>query len=189
MSGPSDGAGPGPRVIAIALVAANGVIGDGVDQPFRFREDWRRFKATTFGHPLILGHATHRTMGLLAGRTSIVISRDPASVRFPEDPPAGARGIAVASLDEALDVAAGLDREKVFICGGGEVYRAAMGRVDELDITAVHADAAGAVTFPPIDPARWRETERIVGERFDVVRYERIRPQAGGDDGLDGAKG
>lgn len=35
MSGPSGGAGPGPRVIAIALVAANGVIGDGVDQPFR----------------------------------------------------------------------------------------------------------------------------------------------------------
>ena len=189
MSGPSGGAGPAPRVIAIALVAANGVIGDGVDQPFRFREDWRRFKATTFGHPLILGHATHRTMGLLAGRTSIVISRDPASVRFPEDPPAGARGIAVASLDEALDVAAGLDREKVFICGGGEVYRAAMGRVDELDITAVHADAAGAVTFPPIDPARGRAPERIVGERGDVVRYERIRPQAGGDDGLDGAKG
>ncbi|SPF68975.1 dihydrofolate reductase [Propionibacterium ruminifibrarum] len=165
---------PGPRIIAIAMVAANGVIGDGDTQPFTFREDWARFKATTLGHPLILGHATHRAMGLLTGRTSIVISHDPASVRFPDVPPPGARGIAVAGLEEALRVAAGLDQDKVFICGGGQVYRAAMDWVGELDITCVHADADGQVTFPAIDPATWREVERTAGEQFDFVRYERI---------------
>ncbi|SYZ34258.1 dihydrofolate reductase [Propionibacterium australiense] len=165
---------PGPRVIAIAMVAANGVIGDGKTQPFTFGEDWARFKATTLGHPLIVGHATHRAMGLLTGRTSIVISHDPASVRFPDVPPPGARGIAVAGLEEALRVAAGLDREKIFVCGGGQVYRDAMDWVAELDITHVHADADGQVTFPRIDAATWREIERVDGEQFDFVRYERV---------------
>ena len=51
------------RVIAIAVVADNGVIGDGRDQPFKFREDWDRFKATTMGHPLIMGRHTAEVMG------------------------------------------------------------------------------------------------------------------------------
>ncbi|WP_316671049.1 dihydrofolate reductase [uncultured Propionibacterium sp.] len=175
MSGAAAGGRPtGPRVIAIAAVAANGVIGDGACQPFGFREDLRRFRAVTMGHPMILGHVTHRIMGLLGGRTSVVISRDPASVRFPPDPPRGSRGIAVPSLAEALRVAAGLDRDRVFVCGGGQVYRAAMDWVGELDITRVHADAAGPVTFPEIDAATWREVERVGGELFDFVRYERV---------------
>lgn len=32
------------RIIAIAIVADNGVIGDGARQPFEFAEDWARYK-------------------------------------------------------------------------------------------------------------------------------------------------
>lgn len=177
---PGAGPGSGPRIIAIAVLAANGVIGDGASQPFSFREDWARFKRTTLGHPLVVGHRTHRAMGLLPGRTSIVMSHDPASVVFPESPPAGSRGIAVHDLDEALALAAGLDEDRVFICGGGQVYRAAMDRVDELDLTLVHAEATGQVTFPAVDPARWREIERVPGKQFDFVRYVRADAPAPG---------
>ena len=38
-----------PELVLVALVAANGVIGDGRDQAFRFREDFARFKAKLQG--------------------------------------------------------------------------------------------------------------------------------------------
>ena len=96
------------RITAIAIVDANGVIGDGERQPFEIAEDWARFKRVTHGHPLIMGRRTHDAIGRwLPGRTTIVVTRTPASVDLPAD--GRATGHAVASLEEALDLAAGLD--------------------------------------------------------------------------------
>ena len=156
------------RVIAIAVVAENGVIGDGRDQPFKFREDWDRFKATTMGHPLIMGRHTAEAMGrYLPGRTTIVVSRDPEQVDMSFDDAAPA--FAVGSVETALDVAATMD-EVCFVAGGGQVYRAAWDRMTELDITEVHATASGSVTFPEIDDDDWRVLERIHRDRFDFTR-------------------
>ncbi|SER58206.1 dihydrofolate reductase [Propionibacterium cyclohexanicum] len=162
-------------VIAIAVVAANGVIGDGRDQPFKFREDWQRFKRLTMGHPLVVGRTTHDAMGLLPGRTSIVVSHHPELVRWPLEQPEGSRGLAVGSVEGALALASTLD-ETVFVIGGGSVYRAAWPWIGALDITAVHRSAEGGVLFPAIDPQQWRETFREPGMRFDFVGYARREP-------------
>lgn len=163
------------RVIAIAVVSSNGVIGDGKDQPFKFREDWARFKRLTTGHPLVLGRATHDAMGLLAGRTSIVVSRHPEAVSWPGEVPAGSVGIAVGSVEEALARAAELD-DIVFVIGGGSIYRAAWPWIGELDLTEVHATASGSVRFPEVDPGLWQESSREPGEKFDFVSYLRREP-------------
>ncbi len=163
------------RVIAIAVVASNGVIGDGKDQPFKFREDWARFKKLTTGHPLVLGRTTHDAMGLLPGRTSIVVSRHPEAVNWPQDAPEGSAGIAVGSIEEALARAAELD-EVVFVIGGGSIYRASWPWISELDITEVHSTAQGSVRFPEIDPQEWQESFREPGAAFDFVGYTRREP-------------
>lgn len=70
------------KLIAIAVVASNGVIGDGNDQPFKFAEDWARFKKITMGHSMIMGRKTHDAMGLLPGEpvsSSPTIPRSSAS--------------------------------------------------------------------------------------------------------------
>ncbi|WP_285127322.1 dihydrofolate reductase [Propionibacterium freudenreichii] len=113
-----------PGVVAIAVVATNGVIGDGHDQPFKFPEDWARFKRVTLGHPLIMGRRTHDAMGLLTGRTNIVVSRTPQAVTWPDQAPEGSHGIAVSSIEEALAVASGLD-QRIYVIGGGQIYKAA----------------------------------------------------------------
>ena len=158
-------------VIAIAIVAANGVLGDGEKQPFEFPEDWARYKRVTLGHPMIMGRATHDAIGRwLPGRTTIIVTRTPQAVELPTD--GRADGRAVASLDEALALARSLD-DTVYVAGGGQVYAQAWDELDELDLTEVHADAEGSVVLPEVDPAVWEEYRREHRGEFDFVGYRR----------------
>ena len=159
------------KLIAIAVVAANGVIGDGHDQPFKFPEDWARFKQVTMGHPMIMGRRTHDAIGRwLAGRTTIVVTSDPEGVELPVE--GRAVGYAVASLEEALDLAKTLDDE-IYVAGGGSIYVQAWPELTELDLTEVDAEADGTVFFPPIEPTEWQEVSREQRDGFAFVHYLR----------------
>ena len=159
---------PHPELVAIAAVARNRVIGAGPDIPWRIPGDQRRFKQLTLGHPMVMGRLTYDSIGRpLPGRTTLVISRDPAFA--PE-------GVEVhAGVEAALDRACELDGEVVFVVGGGQVYRAAWHRLDALEITEVEQDPSGDVLFPPIDPSTWAETSREPHDGFAYVRYQRRR--------------
>ncbi len=158
-------------ITAIAIVSANGVLGDGERQPFEIAEDWARFKRVTSGHPLIMGRRTHDAIGRwLPGRTTIVVTSRPEAVELPTH--GSATGHAVASLPEALELARSLD-DDVYVAGGGTIYRQAWPVLTDLDITAVHAEAEGSVRLPGIDPAEWVEVSREPREGFDFVHYRR----------------
>jgi dihydrofolate reductase len=155
-----------PEIIGIAAVAANGVIGARNDIPWRIPADWRRFKALTMGNVVIMGRKTYDSIGRpLPGRTMFVITRDRMwrgeSVR------------AVPSVDEALDHAMLLDSPSIFVAGGGEIYRAAWGRLTGLEITEVDQTPDGEVTFPEIDPTEWIETGREPHDGYRFVSYRR----------------
>ncbi|HBO53839.1 MAG TPA: dihydrofolate reductase [Janibacter terrae] len=163
-------------VIAIAIVAANGVLGDGEKQPFEFAEDWARYKRVTSGHPMIMGRATHDAIGRwLPGRTTIVVTRSPEAVELPGD--GRAEGRTATSVAEAIDLARSLD-DTVYVAGGGQVYAQAWDELDELDLTEVHADAEGSVLFPDIDPDVWEEYRRDPRGAFDFVGYRRRKAGA-----------
>src|SRR5215204_412617 len=100
-----------PEIIAIAAVAANGVIGAENDIPWRIPADWQRFKALTMGNVLIMGRKTYDSIGrTLPGRTTFVISRERMW---------SADGLlAVPSFDESFDHAIPLNPETIyFACG------------------------------------------------------------------------
>ena len=163
------------KLIAIAVVASNGVIGDGNDQPFKFAEDWARFKKITMGHSMIMGRKTHEAMGLLPGRTSIVITHHPEKLSFPVSEDGRPRGIAVTSWEQAVQVPTGDADDVRYVIGGGQIYRLAWPHLDELDITEVHAQAVGSVLFPEIKPEEWKEGSRQPRGEFDFVRYTRAQ--------------
>lgn len=91
-------------ITAIAAVGRNRVIGRAGEIPWRIPEDWRRFKAVTWGSNLIMGRVTFDAIGdPLPGRTSIVISRShPDPMLAPE---AAARAIPDAAGDDPATVA------------------------------------------------------------------------------------
>ena len=69
----------GQRVVLVAAVAENGVIGAAGGIPWHLPEDFAHFKAVTLGHTLVMGRATYDSIGRpLPGRTTIVVTRDPA---------------------------------------------------------------------------------------------------------------
>ena len=60
------GAGRGVRDIPLVLVAAiacNGVIGANGGLPWRLSSDLKRFKALTWGKPLVIGRKTFKSIG------------------------------------------------------------------------------------------------------------------------------
>jgi dihydrofolate reductase len=178
-AGEDDPPARNPRCSIVAAVARNGVIGAGGGLPWRLSSDLKRFKALTWGKPLIMGRKTSLSIGrALPGRETIVMTRDPAFT---------APGVLVAhGFEAAVALAAAraetLGAGEIIIAGGGEIYLEAMPVADRLFITEVALDAVGDARFPPIDPKTWIEVRRERGERgpkdeadFAFVDYERRR--------------
>jgi dihydrofolate reductase len=155
------------RVVLVAAVAENGVIGNGPDIPWRIPGEQAEFKRLTMGHTLVMGRTTYESIGRpLPGRTTIVLTRDPTW---------SADGVLVAgSLQQALETAATLDGD-VMVAGGAQVYAAAMPFADEQVLTEVHLSPPGDVTYPALDRSQWREVAREPGEAYDRVRLRRRR--------------
>ena len=174
------GAGRGVRDVPLVLVAAvarNGIIGANGGLPWRLSSDLKRFKALTWGKPLVMGRKTFELIGrALPGRETIVVTRDPAfapsDVLVAQDLDAG--------LDLATERAHAMGADEIIIGGGAEIYAQTIARASRLFITEVALDAEGEARFPPIDPLQWREISREMGERrprddadFAFVEYAR----------------
>ncbi|MBC9733469.1 dihydrofolate reductase [Nocardioides marmotae] len=155
----------GKRVVLVAAVARNGVIGDGPDIPWRIPGEQQRFKELTWGHVLLMGRTTYESIGRpLPGRTTVVLTRDPVW---------RAEGVFVAhDLDEALALADGLAGD-VMVAGGAQVYAAALPVADEQVLSEVHLEPAGDVHYPRFDREAWVEASREPAEGYDVVRWVR----------------
>ena len=67
------------RVVLVAAVARNRVIGAGPDIPWRIPGEQAEFKRLTMGHVLVMGRTTYESIGRpLPGRTTVVLTRDPS---------------------------------------------------------------------------------------------------------------
>jgi dihydrofolate reductase len=154
------------RVVIVAAVGRNRVIGVDGRLPWRIPEDLARFKAMTMGHALVMGRATFESIGrALPGRSNIVLTRRPGWSYEGVDP--------AASLEEALAIAA--DRgQDVYVAGGAEVYRQALEMADAMELTEVDASPDGDTWFPEVDWGMRAETGRVAHPGFDFVTYERV---------------
>ena len=105
-------------------------------------EDLARFHRLTMGHAVIMGRRTFDIIGHpLAGRANIVVTRD---LSFAVD------GVTVAhSLEEALRVSDDLERDEVFVIGGGQVFAEALPLADKLYLTLIEGEFEADVFFPP----------------------------------------
>jgi dihydrofolate reductase len=164
-------------IILVVAVAENGVIGRDNTLPWRIRSDLRFFKTVTMNKPVVMGRKTYISIGRpLPGRTNIVVTRQ-ADFAAP--------GILVApGIEQALTAARGdalrRSANAIAVIGGTEIFLQTMPLADRLILTLVHAKPPGDTYFPAIDPAVWRETERLPQPKgpddeygFTIVNYER----------------
>ena len=143
-----------PKLVAVVARAQNGVIGVGNGLPWRLSSDLKRYKARTWGQPMIMGRRTWESIGRpLPGRESVVVTRHPhfeAPRRPCRDEPGGigrrSRGGWHAQMGS----------NEIIVAGGEEIYRALLDRTDMIELTEVALDLPGDAHFPALDPEDWR---------------------------------
>ena len=161
------------RVVLVAAVAENGVIGVDGEMPWHYPADLRQFKETTMGHPVVMGRRTYaaivdRLDGPLPGRTTVVISRQ-TDLDLPQ------AAVHATGLEEALALASAAletDQEAVYVAGGATVYEQFLDRADELRITEIPEAPEGDAHFPAIGEA-WTEVDRESHGDLAFVNYRR----------------
>lgn len=167
----ADSAAPPAKVGLIVACSENGVIGVDGDLPWRLPEDLRHFMRSTKGHAVIMGRKTFESLVKpLGGRLNIVVSSSMESPPRAEGEEWGNWGVVVArSLEEAIEVGRAADLELgkglVWVAGGGEIYRQAIGVAEVVVRTRVHCSAEGDVTFDELDPHNWVMVEAQMREK------------------------
>ncbi len=143
-----------PSVDLIAALDRRHAIGRGNTLPWHLPDDLKRFKALTFGQPVLMGRKTAESLGrALPKRRNLVLTR---SGRVPFE------GMeAVASLDAAIEIAKQDGAQSLAVIGGGEIYALAMPFADRMYLTWVDTVVEGAdAFFPHFDADAWREVAR-----------------------------
>jgi len=157
------------EVILIAAMAKNRVIGKNNRLPWSIPEDLKHFRATTAGHPVIMGRKTFESVGArpLPKRLNIVLSR---SMTTPHD----AHFTVCDNLQSAINIAKRAD-EKIFIIGGSKIYQEAIegGIGTKIILSELKKEYEGDTFFPDFDKKIWKETSRDEFEEFNIVTYER----------------
>lgn len=173
---------PPMKVALIVAMGKNREIGKDNQLMWHLAEDMRFFKNTTARHYVIMGRKNFESIPPkfrpLPDRVNVIVTRDPEYM-YEEC-------YTCNSLEEAVDMGRYNGEDRVFIIGGGQIYKLAMdaGIVDEMFITEVNASFPDAdVFFPEFDPSAWTREHIQSGIEdstnefsFDIYKYTKISP-------------
>jgi dihydrofolate reductase len=134
-------------IILIAAVAENNALGKDNHLIWHLPNDFKRFKALTSGHYIIMGRKTFESFPKpLPNRTHIIITRQKNH---------NYEGCLIASsIEKALAMAP--HNEDIYVIGGGEIYKQAIHSADKIEITKVHSSFEADTYFPEIDHNIWK---------------------------------
>ena len=148
------------NITLIAAAADNNAIGKDNDLLWHLPNDFKRFKALTTGHMIIMGRKTFESFPKpLPKRTHIIITRDKTyTVPYPDC-------FIVHSLEEALQMVA--KEALAFVIGGGEIYTQSLPFSDTIELTRVHANYSADTYFPEIPEEEWKLVSEEHHEKDD----------------------
>ena len=157
--------------LIVAVYDDWGIGRDGT-QPIALSVDRKFFRETTRGAAVIAGR---KTVGdfpgqkPLPGRMNVILTR--GNEEYP--------GFTVChSPEEALEQVK--DQNRVFIIGGGTIYRQMLPLCDRAYITKVHVAPESDTFFPNLDEdPRWKLAETLMqgeenGIAYEMCLYERV---------------
>ncbi len=135
-------------IISIIVAAStNNAIGKDNTLLWRLPNDLKFFKNTTWGHPIIMGNNTYKSIGSkpLPGRKNIVISstitKDDFNTSF------------VTTIPEAVEEAVKENTHEIFVIGGASIYNQMLPMVNRIYLTRVHTHIEGDVYFEVLSSA------------------------------------
>lgn len=146
--------------------------------PWHLPEDFKHFRRTTMGCPILMGRRTYEDhQSALPGRLNVVITRQ-ANYR-------PVTGVEVASSLEVALALAAQHSERVFVIGGVSLFVEALPQASCVYETVVHTRLgiqSGDAVLPPLNLKGWSAQvlqEQAIDARhayaFTVTRYQRPR--------------
>jgi len=171
------------KLIIIAAVSVDGVIGIGDNIPWRIPEDFKHFRDTTMGNMLLVGATTFKTLPPKAheGREFIILNSgerfDLKTIQYYQ----------FSKLDVVLDLLyhPNVELDKVYVIGGASIYDQLIDHCDEAIITWVNKLYPEGDKKFPIDnlfanfegyaEMEWQTSK--TGLEYKVTKYQRIEHQ------------
>lgn len=167
------------RLVIIAAVSEDGVIGIDDIIPWRIPEDFKHFRETTMGNMLLVGATTFKTLPPKAheGREFMILNNgkrfDLKTIQYYQ----------FSSLDTALGLLyhSNVNLEKTYIIGGASIYHALIDYCDEAVITWVNKTYPEGnkkfpidklfTTFDPYAEQEWQKSTS--GLQYKITKYQR----------------
>jgi len=140
------------KLILIAALTRNRVIGKDRAVPWDLPEDMQRFKRLTLGHVVLMGRGTYDALSTpLANRRNIVLTSSEI------------QGVETyRTIGEALEAVK--NEGNVYVIGGGQIFAQLITSAAELRLTLVEQEVDGDTFFPPY--------EHLVGSLFRLASKE-----------------
>ena len=154
-------------VSIIVAMDKNRVIGHNNTLPWHLPEDFRHFKTTTMGCPIIMGRKTHESIGKkLPGRKNVILTRQNNYI---------SEGCEIShSFEEAYEKAKDQNKkdQEIFVIGGSNIYESALEHVDRLYVTHVQGEFEGDTYFPEIDSKKWKVIDERTFQKDEKNKYD-----------------
>ena len=152
------------KLIIIAAIGKNNELGINNKLIWNLPGDLKFFKEKTTGHTIVMGRKTFESLGrILPNRKHVIITHQNLNNKDIQ---------IYHSVTEFLNEYD--ENEKVFIIGGGSIYKEFINYVDEMYLTHIEASYNEADTFFP----NFNEDEfekEILGENIDNnIKYKHI---------------
>lgn len=150
-------------IVMIAAAAENNALGKDNQLLWHLPDDFKRFKALTTGHYIIMGRKTFESFPKpLPNRTHVIITRQ-KDYRYEGC-------IVVDSIEKAMAI---VPKDKtVFLIGGGEIYQQGLPFSDQIELTRVHESFEADTFFPEIDPSTWRLVNAETHPKDEKHKYD-----------------
>lgn len=156
--------------VIVAMTKKTRAIGIYGDMLYHLKEDLKYFKETTLNHTIVCGRKTYFSFPKrpLPNRKNIILTR--GNDHYDQ-------AFTLHSKDQVAQYALNHPDEKIFICGGDNVYKQFMDLASKLYITEIDEDSPVEADsfFPQIDPSLWTkvsESDYIIPEK--APRYKHL---------------
>jgi dihydrofolate reductase len=136
-------------IISLIVAAAkNNAIGKGNKMLWHLPEDFKYFKNTTWGMPIIMGRKTFDSIGkALPGRTNIVVTNN-TDWKAKNVQTSG-------NILQAIELAKAANTNEIFIAGGANIYAQTFELANKIYLTRVDTELDADTFFPEINTANW----------------------------------
>ncbi len=149
------------KVIAIAAVGKNGVIGKGSELPWNIPEDMKFFREVTKNHIVIMGRKTLDSLGKpLPKRENAIITRNED---FKVD-----HALVFSDLESAIQYYRDRELEfsgkNIFVIGGAQIYEVSIPLLDEVWLTEIDQEFEGDIYFPYYKNGHFERPEFVLSQ-------------------------